>query len=41
MIADLPAVVIAAPWAFIFGAVVGFVVGARFRITKRNGKEHG
>lgn len=26
-----------APWTFVVGFAVGFVVGARFRISKRNG----
>lgn len=25
----------AAPWAFLLGLIVGFVVGARYRISKR------
>jgi hypothetical protein len=28
-----------APWSFVLGGVIGFVVGARYRIEKRNGKE--
>jgi F0F1-type ATP synthase assembly protein I len=38
MIASIPDVVSTAPWAFLVGWILGFVVGARYRITKRNGK---
>jgi len=27
-----------APWSFLIGAAIGFVIGARFRISKRNGE---
>jgi hypothetical protein len=30
-----------APWAFLVGAVIGFVIGARYRIEKRNGGDDG
>lgn len=39
MIAALPDVVATAPWAFLVGCVIGFVVGARYRISKRNGED--
>ena len=39
MIAAISDVAEAAPIAFLFGLALGFVVGARFKITKRNGKE--
>jgi hypothetical protein len=38
MLASLADVAAAAPWAFLVGCVVGFVVGARYRISKRNGR---
>jgi hypothetical protein len=28
-----------APWAFLVGAVIGFVIGARYRISKRPDRE--
>ena len=28
-----------APWSFLIGAAIGFFVGAKFTIIKRNGKE--
>jgi NhaP-type Na+/H+ or K+/H+ antiporter len=39
--ASLSDVAVAAPWAFVVGCALGFVVGARYRITLRNGKEGG
>lgn len=39
MLAAIPDAVLAAPLAFVFGAAAGFVVGARYRIEKRNGKD--
>jgi hypothetical protein len=39
VIASLQDVAIVAPLAFGMGCAVGFIVGARYRITKRNGKE--
>ena len=38
MTAAISDVAATAPWAFVIGCAVGFVVGARFRITKRNGE---
>jgi hypothetical protein len=38
-LADLSQV-LAGPWAGVGGFAVGFVVGARYRITKRNGGDH-
>lgn len=37
--AALSDVAAAAPWAFIVGLGIGFVVGARYRISKRNGED--
>lgn len=37
--ASAEAIAEAAPWAFVLGLAIGFVVGARFRIVKRNGHE--
>ena len=28
-----------APWSFLAGIVIGFVIGARYRIQKRNGND--
>jgi hypothetical protein len=39
VIASLQDLAIVAPLAFGMGACVGFVVGARYRITKRNGED--
>jgi hypothetical protein len=36
-LASLLDVALAAPWGFVIGGAVGFVVGARYRITRRNG----
>jgi hypothetical protein len=37
MLATVSEIAEVAPWAFVLGVGVGFVVGARFPITKRNG----
>jgi hypothetical protein len=38
-VASIDAIAEAAPWAFFLGGVIGFVIGARFRIEKRNGHD--
>lgn len=38
-LAALSDVAAAAPWAFLAGLALGFVIGARYRIEKRNGHE--
>lgn len=37
--ADVWALAASAPWSFLIGAAVGFTIGARFRIERRNGKD--
>lgn len=37
MLATLPDVVLAAPWAFTVGVVVGFVLTFRYTLVRRNG----
>jgi hypothetical protein len=32
------ALLLAAPWAFVIGFAIGFVIGARYRISTRNGE---
>jgi F0F1-type ATP synthase assembly protein I len=39
VIATLSDIAETAPWAFVGGLAVGFVIGARYRIEKRNGRE--
>lgn len=41
MIAAISDVAAAAPWAFLVGLGVGFVVGAKFRIEKRSEPDDG
>jgi hypothetical protein len=38
-VASIEAIAVAAPWAFCLGLALGFVVGARFRIERRDGHE--
>lgn len=38
-LATLSEIAEVAPWAFLLGCGVGFVVGARYRISKRNGDD--
>jgi hypothetical protein len=37
MIGTVSEIAEVAPWAFLCGLAVGFVIGARYRISKRNG----
>ena len=40
MIATVSEIAEVAPWAFVAGLAIGFVIGAKYRISKRNGEEH-
>jgi hypothetical protein len=39
MLATVSEIAEVAPWAFVIGVGVGFVIGARYRISKRNGDD--
>lgn len=39
MLATLSDIAQAAPWAFFAGFGLGFVVGARYKISRRNGED--
>jgi hypothetical protein len=41
LIATVSEIAETAPWAFVLGVAVGFVIGARYRIEKRNGGDDG